>query len=221
MISAGGSALLGCAANPSDPRRRRRQAQQKDLPLPWPPHGGAARRPRQVPHRHGGATGPACLRVVLHLGSASGSARPSHASGQAPRLLPAPPHRCHERECVAAEDHCGDARPLRHRGQRAAAPPIDVNARLQRRRYLPPPVLSNAPPQACFPSSLSATPPSARSRLRGRLLGVVGLLRGRSRGAARAAPAPSFLCPLANRRMRIRFGRASLGAPEIVPAGPS
>jgi len=181
-----------------------------NLPLPWSPHGGAARRPRRIPHRHGGTTGPARLGVVVPLGFASGSAHPSRASGQAPRLLPAPPHRCHERECVAAEDHRGDARPLHHRGRRAAAPPIDIHAGPQRCRRPPPLVLSNAPPRACFPSSLNATPPSARSQL-----------RGRSRGAAQAAPAPSFLCPLANRRMRIRFGRASLGAPEIVPAGSS
>ena len=92
--------------------------------------------------------------------------------------------------CEAAEDLRGDARPLRHRGRRAAAPPIDVNAGLQRCRRPPLSVLSNAPPRACFPSSLSAALLSARSRLRGRPLGVVGLLYGRSRGAAQVAPPP-------------------------------
>jgi len=170
LISAGGSALLGCAADPSDPRRRRRQAQQKDLPLPWPPHGGAARRPRRVPHRHGGATGPACLRVVLPLGSASGSARPSRASGQAPRLLPAPPHRCHERECVAVEDHRGDARPLRHRGRRATVPPIDVAAGPQRPGASPlPPSIAGSLLRVVKPASPSSSaplppPPCARGR---------------------------------------------------------
>jgi len=179
-----------------------------------------------------------CLRVVVPLGSASRSAPPLMRirPGALPPTRAAAPLPQERVPCAAAKDLRGDARPLRHRGRRAGAPPIDVNAGLQRCRRPPLPVLSNAPPRACFPSSLSATPLSARSRLRGRPQGVVGLLRGRSRGSARAAPrlvdfargrvsplcfAPSFLCPLAIKRMRIRFGRATLGAPEIVPAGSS
>jgi len=180
----------------------------------------------------------------LHASAPSSSSAPHSDPPAVPRIRPgtppptstAAPLPQSARAFAAAEDHRGDSRPPRHQGRQAAAPPIDVNARLQHCRRLPPPVLSNAPPRACFPSSLSATPLSARSRLRGRPQGVVGLLRGRSRGSARAAPrlvdfargrvsplcfAPSFLCPLAIKRMRIRFGRATLGAPEIVPAGSS
>ena len=202
MISAGGSALVGYAADPSDPRRRRHQAQQKDLSLPWPPHGGAARRPRRVPHRHGGATGPARLRVVVPLGSASGSARPSRASGQAPRLLPAPPHRCLERECVAAEDHRGDARPLRHRGRRATAPPIDVAAGPQRPGASPlSPSIAGSLHRAvkhASPSSSAPLPPPPCARGCGCEggPGAAGPLRSWSRGRSGLAPsvfAPSFV----------------------------
>ena len=199
MISAGGSALVGYAADPSDPRRRRHQAQQKDLSLPWPPHGGAARRPRRVPHRHGGATGPARLRVVAPLGSASGSAR---ASGLAPRLLPAPPHRCHERECVAAEDHRGDARPLHHWDRRATAPPIDVTAGPQRPGASPlPPSIAGSLIRAVKPASPSSSaplppPPCVRGCGCDGGPGAAGPPRSWSRGRSDLAPsvfAPFFV----------------------------
>jgi len=159
-------------------------------------------------------------------------APPAHQARRLPPTSAAAPFPQERVPCEAAEDLRGDARPLRHRGRQAAAPPIDVNAGLQRCRRPPLPVLSNAPPRACFPSSLSAALLSARSRLRGRPLGVVGLLHGRSRGAARVAPppvelprqwvlAPSTDLPLIlslPMGVRIRLG-AMLRAPEIVPAG--
>ena len=87
--------------DPSNPRRRCRQTAAEgptsSLAAPWRRRSTS----RRVPHRHRGTTGPVCLRVVVPLGSASRSARPSCASGQAPCLLPAPPHRFPKSMCPA------------------------------------------------------------------------------------------------------------------------
>ena len=79
--------------------------------------------------------------------------------------------------------------------------------------------------QACVPFVLSAASAAAlcaRMRLRGRPGGrrSTPQLEQRPLGSRPLCFCP-FLCPLANRRMRIRFGGALLGAPEIVPAGSS
>jgi len=79
--------------------------------------------------------------------------------------------------------------------------------------------------QACVPFVLSAASAAAlcaTMRLRGRPGGrrSTPQLEQRPLGSRPLCFCP-FLCPLANRRMRIRFGGALLGAPEIVPAGSS
>ena len=176
--------------DPSDPRHRRRQpaveGPTSSLAAPWRRRSTSPSGTTSPWGRHWACTPPRRrpprLRIQIRpplLRIRPGALPPTSAAASLPQ----------ERvPCAAAEDLRGDARPLRHRGRRAATPPIDVNAGLQRCRRPPLPVLSNAPPRACFPSSLSAALLSARSRLRGRPLGVVGLLHGRSRGAAQVFP---------------------------------
>ena len=159
--------------------------------------------------------------------SASSSPSAPHPDPPAPPAHQARRPASYQRRRIASPRACalrGCGGPPR--GCQATAPSGSAGRRTANRRQHGAAAL--LPPSTTGPLQRAAAgllpllpPPPARSRLRGRPLGVVGLLRGRSRGAARAAPAPSFLCPLANRRMRIRFGRASLGAPEIVPAGSS
>jgi hypothetical protein len=85
-----------------------------------------------------------CLRVVAPSSTASGSMPFPRNRPSAP-LLPTPPHRCLERECVAAEADRGVAKLLRRWGCRATAPPIDTVAG---------PPSRGAPPRPRSPSYL-------------------------------------------------------------------
>ena len=115
---------------------------------------------------------------------------------------------------MAAEDHRGDARPLRHRGRRATAPPIDVVAGPQRPGASPlPPSIAGSLLRAVkpvSPSSSAPLPPLPCARGCGCEGGPGGRrstlqLEQRPLGSRPLCFCP-FLCPLANRRMRIRFG---------------
>jgi hypothetical protein len=69
-------------------------------------------------------------------------------------LLPAPPHSCLERECLAAEVDRGVARPRRW-GRQATASPID-NVAGPLRRGAPPP--SPLPPPTCAAALWGSAP---------------------------------------------------------------
>ena len=225
MISAGGSALLGCAADPSDPRRRRRQAQQKDLPLPWPPHGGAARRPRRVPHRHGGATGPACLRVVpLSAPHPDPPAPPAHQakrpdSYQRHRTAAMSASAWLRRTTAGMPGHCAiGAGGSPHR--RSTSPP-GRSAQGLRPSRLPSPALSSAQ------SSLCPLRPQCRfRRSHVREDATVRAARGPpvhpAAGAEAARVSPPLFLPLplssGQQADEDKVWGALLGAPEIVPA---
>jgi hypothetical protein len=174
LISAGGSALLGCAADPSDPRRRCRPQ----------PAGGLTSTVAVAASLVGIAMAPPWAAAA----SASSSPAPLTASPPLPHLRPAPTPSAaavaaaRQRACAAAEGE--EPLPLPPHGLRTArvrgwrggaktAPPVDVAVRPPRRGLrptaLPSPATSPAPSAAALPPP---APPLLleKTRLRGRIL---------------------------------------------------
>jgi len=221
LISAGGSALLGCAADPSDLRCRRRQ----------PAAGGLTSTVAVAASLVGIAMAPPWAAAA----SASSSPAPLTASPPLPRLRPAPSQRrrcrttAHVRSCRGGgAPPSADARPahrararLEGRSQDRAVGRTGRSIAGRRRCRA---AASWAPPHrpslaGYLPCAIGRRPssPSAASASRRRGCGG-GSWPAKRRRAARVSDLLCFFCPVLTRGEETRREEFAT-APEIVPGG--